>query len=555
MSVQRVPVLVVGGGLAGMSAALFLAHHGVPSLLVEQHRTTSIHPKARGQSPQTMEALRIAGVADRAKAAGPAGGTRLQITIAESIVGRTLHTIVEEPPDLARLSPGGFAMASQERMEPILAERASELGAQIRFSTRLEAFTQDADGVTATLRDAITGQMETIHAGYLIAADGHRSPIRAALGIGTHGRGALNHYMMWVFEADLGHLIEESTVTLYYLQNPALHGGNGALVTTDHSGRYVVAVEYHPEHGESPADFTPERAVEQIRAATGIPDLAVRILHSDETEFAARVADRFSLGRVHLIGDAAHVMPPTGGQGGNAAIMDGFYLAWKLAMVVKGEAGPGLLDSHDAERRPITELLVEQQYANLVARMAPHLANGSEAAPIDAAALFLGYRYPTGAIVGEPGDDGCLVEDPTAPTGRPGSRAAHVPLVRDGVPISTIDLFGDSFVLLTGSRGQRWRQAADEAAHQLGIKLAVHQIGADGLADPTGSWTTRYQLTDSDAVLIRPDRFITWRSTGHSDPQALQTALERVLDRPTHDRDRPITTRPESSEENREPVA
>ncbi len=532
MSIERVPVLVVGGGLAGMSAALFLAHHGVPSVLAEQHRTTSIHPKARGQTPQTMEALRIAGIAQAAIAAGPDGDSRLHITIAERVVGRTLHTIVENVLDLSHLSPGGSAMASQERMEPILADRATELGAQIRFSTRLETLTQDTEGVTATLRDATTGQVHTARADYLIAADGHRSPIRTALGIGTHGRGSLNHYMMWLFEANLGHLIDDNTVTLFYLQNPALHGGNGALVTTDHPGRYVLAVEYHPDRGEKPADFTPERALEQIRAAIGIPGLPVRILHSDETEFAASVADRFSHGRVHLIGDAAHIMPPTGGQGGNTAIMDGFYLAWKLAMVLKGAAGPRLLDSHDAERRPVAEILVEQQYANLVRRMAAHLADGSEAAPVDPAALFLGYRYPTGAVVSEPDDNGSLLEDPSAPTGRPGSRAPHVPLVRDGLPLSTIDLFGSSFVLLTGSSGQPWRHAAEEVAHRLGIQLAVHQIGANGLADTTGTWASRYGVTDSSAVLVRPDRFIAWRSTEPNNHlKALETALRHVLDR------------------------
>jgi putative polyketide hydroxylase len=528
MSIERIPVLIVGGGLAGMSAALFLAHHGVSSLVVEQHRTTSIHPKARGQTPQTMEALRIAGIARAAISAGPAGDSRLRITIAESVVGRTLHTIVEDPVDLPQLSPGGSAMASQERMEPILADRAIRLGAQMRFSTRLDDFSLDPDGITTMLRDTTSGQVQTIRADYLIAADGHRSPVRAALGIGTHGRGLLNHYMTWLFEADLGHLIDNNTVTLYYLQNPALHGANGALVTTDHPSRYALAVEYHPDRGDKPGDFTVERAIEQVRTAVGIPDLPVRILHSDQTEFAARVADRFSSGRIHLIGDAAHVMPPTGGQGGNMAIMDGFYLAWKLAMVVRGAAGPGLLDSHDAERRPVAEMLVEQQYANLVRRMAPHLADGSEAAPVDPATLFFGYRYPAGAIVAEPGDDGSLLEDPSAPTGRPGSRAPHVPLVRDGVPISTIDLFGRSFVLLTGSRGQRWLQTADEIAVRLGIPLVVHQIGRNGLADASGGWTSRYGITDSDAVLVRPDRFIAWRSTH---PLPLDTALRKILSR------------------------
>lgn len=260
-----------------------------------------------------------------------------------------------------------------------------------------------------------------------------------------------------------------------------MHGGNGALVTTDHPGRYALAVEYHPHRGDKPGDFTVERAIEQIRTAIGVADLPVRILHSDQTEFAAFVADRFSSGRVHLIGDAAHVMPPTGGQGGNTAIMDGFYLAWKLAMVVDG--------------------------------------------------LLLGYRYPTGAIVAEPGEDGSLLEDPSAPTGRPGCRAPHVQLIRDGVPISTIDLFGSSFVLLTGSRGERWRESAAEVAPRLGIRWAVHQIGVDGLTDANHNWTTRYGVTDSGAVLVRPDRFIAWRSTEHSHPQHLDAALRRILHR------------------------
>jgi 2,4-dichlorophenol 6-monooxygenase len=117
-------------------------------------------------------------------------------------------------------------------------------------------------------------------------------------------------------------------------------------------------------------------------------------------------------------------------------------------------------------------------------------------------------------------------------------RQRTYPLVRNGVPISTIDFLGDSFVLLIGSRGQRWRQAADQATHHFGIQVAVHEIGVNGLGDPTGTWTIRYQLTDSDAVLIRPDHFLAWRSTGHSEPKALQAALERALDRRTHDRNR-----------------
>jgi len=210
-------------------------------------------------------------------------------------------------------------------------------------------------------------------------------------------------------------------------------------------------------------------------------------------------------------------MPPTGAFGGNTAILDGYSLAWKLALVVLGEAGPGLLDSHDVERRPYSELLVEQQYRAFIERMRPDLADDTLAAPVEpASALFFGYRQ-LGAIVAEPDDDGAVLENPEQPTGRPGSRAPHVPLGDGG---STVDLFGREFVVLTGSAA--WAAAAGE------LGLPAHRLD---LLDPTGGWVKPYGVTDDGAVLVRPDGFVAWRSVGAGAPEELALALRIVLAR------------------------
>jgi 2-polyprenyl-6-methoxyphenol hydroxylase-like FAD-dependent oxidoreductase len=504
------PVLVVGAGLAGLSAAMFLGVHGVPPLVVERHATTSVYPKASGQFPHTMEALRVAGVDRRMADAGPAD-PGMRIVVGDSVTGRVFHEVlVDTSPDFAALSPAGWANASQEAAEPILLDRARELGADVRFSTELVSFTQDDNGVTATIRDA-TGE-RTVRARYLVAADGHRSPIRHALGIGTHGRGELGRSSGIVFDADLG----RTGFALYYLQNPALPRDSGVVVSTDTPHRWALSVGHEPEIDDA-------RWRELIRVATGVPDLEPVLVSSGAAsgDTAVRVADRFSHGRAHLIGDAVRVMPPTGGFGGNTAILDGYHLAWKLAMVVRGEAGPGLLDSHDPERRPYAEVIVEQQYAEFVRRMRPDLADDTLAAPVEpVSALFFGYRH-LGAIVPEPGEDGAVLENPEEPTGRPGSRAPHVPLRRAGADLSTVDLFGRRFVLLTESA--RWAAAAPAG-------VEVCRVGVD-VEDQEGRWAKTYGVTGDGAVLVRPDGFVAWRAVGEGAPAELARALDTVLDR------------------------
>ncbi|WP_259404691.1 FAD-dependent monooxygenase [Microbispora sp. H10830] len=530
MTTESAPVLVAGAGLAGLSTAMFLGLHEVPALVVERHAGLSTQPKARGQMPPTMEALATAGVAGRFLEAAPPGGTESIIVIAESVTGRVLHDFVQTAPDLSGLSAAPMAATSQERAERILADRAVQLGAEIRFSTILETFRQEDDRVVATLLDTATGRRRTVTSRYLVGADGHKGTIRDAAGIAAHGRTSARpaRTMFLQFEADLDVTLRGAAFGLFYLRNPALPGGSVTVVTTDHPGRYVVSCGFGP-------DEEPDRdaLTEMIRTACGVPDLDVTIVNaawSSSGEHVTRVADTFHSGRVLLAGDAAHLMPPTGGQGGNTAVMDGYHLAWRLAYALAGVAGPGLIASYDAERRPYADALAEQQYANMVQRRAPHLRDDTVAEIMDPAVVLFGYVSPSGAFVREPGEERPLFEDPAAPSGRPGTRAPHVRLSREGVPMSARDLFGTGFTVLAGAEGGIWEKAAAEAARSLRVPIETYVVGgAPELGDPDGRFPAAYGITSTGAVLVRPDGVIAWRSLGEAGLAELEGALRTVL--------------------------
>jgi hypothetical protein len=243
------------------------------------------------------------------------------------------------------------------------------------------------------------------------------------------------------------------------------------------------------------------------------------------------VARAFQSGRIFLAGDAAHLMPPNGGFGGNTGIHDAHNLAWKLALVLKGVAGPTLLDSYEAERRPVSRFTVEQAYTRYVTRTAPYLGARDFEPLVNDLDIELGYLYCSQAILSEEGDGGPH-EDPRQPSGRPGSRAPHVWLMRGGERISTLDLFGRSFVLLANSQGSRWCAAARAAAGRFqDAEMDAHHVGTALLRDAEARFSQAYGLSPSGATLVRPDGFVAWRAKAmEGDPAgALSRALTAIL--------------------------
>jgi hypothetical protein len=238
------------------------------------------------------------------------------------------------------------------------------------------------------------------------------------------------------------------------------------------------------------------------------------------------VARRFQDGRIFLVGDAAHLMPPNGGFGGNTGIHDAHNLAWKLAAVLRGEAGPKLLDSYDLERRPVCKFTVEQAYTRYVTRTATYLGKTDFQPLAPDFNIELGYLYRSPAILSE-GGEAKVHDDPHTTAGRPGSRAPHLWLEKDGKKVSTLDLFGTSFVMLAGPRGAAWCSAARAAAAKFpGLGLHIYSVGAD-LGDPGSGFAAAYGLSPSGAALVRPDGFVAWRATAmENNPQAV---IERVV--------------------------
>ncbi|MFF8943902.1 FAD-dependent oxidoreductase [Streptomyces sp. NPDC014864] len=529
MSSSDAPVLIVGGSLVGLSAAVFLAHHGVRCTLVERHPGTSIHPRAVGYYPRTAELLRQAGVEDAAlrEAAGfEAHRTRAGVT---SLAGEVLFSKeeLEGGDELGDLTPSRLLLLPQDRLEPLLRDRAVELGADLRFGTELLSFAEDPDGVTAVLADG-DGDTRTFRSDYLVACDGPRSTVREALKVPRRGRGVLSRHVSIAFGADLRPVLGDRRYSVVHVKNPDVMG---ILVHDDTLTGGTLIVGYRPEDGESLDDFTDARCAELVAAAVGSPEVEVTIRSRFPWDMAEQVAEEFVHGRVLLAGDAAHVVPPTGGYGANTGIADAHNLAWKLALVVDGVAGADLLRTYDAERRPVAAYTAEQGSLQLAVRSGSATPE-QQAATADALTVTMGQAYRSTAVVPEPGAEALPAPaDPRTLRGRAGTRAPYVVLARDGAPVPTLDLFGSGFVLLAGERGGEWLTAAAAAAAALGLKLTARRVvpgsggGSGTLADPDGQWAERYGgLAPEGAVLVRPDGVVAWRSPG-ADPAGEEAAV------------------------------
>ncbi|HEU4618350.1 MAG TPA: FAD-dependent monooxygenase [Gammaproteobacteria bacterium] len=536
---EEVPVLIVGGSLVGLTTAALLGQHGVRALAVERHAGTAIHPRAGHFQIRTIEILREMGLEPEVRQKAretydPEGG----IIAVESLAGKEVARFI---PNLNigvdDRSPTGRIFIDQDVLEPMLKRRAQDLGAELRYRTEMTSFEQDAEGVRAVIRNLDSGEEREVRARYMVAADGNRSRVRKALGIEMGGYGVLSKSVTIYFEADCAPYLQGRNSGVFYVHNPLLRGffrlnraGQRGFLAVNIVGSDVTSDEaVNVSEG-----ITEARALELLRAAIGVPDLPMKVRQIVPWEAEANVASRYQSGRVFLAGDAAHVVPPNGGFGGNTGVQDAHNLAWKLAMVVEGRAGPKLLESYEKERQPVGEFTVDQAYGRYATRVVPERGTANVKPPVEDLIIEIGYRYRSAAVVGAGSDDDPVFQHPDRLGARPGTRAPHVALRRGGEAISTLDLCGKNFVVMTGPEGAAWKTHVDEAARALGVPIDVWQVGGPGsLEDADGRFLEAYALPPAGAVLVRPDSFVAWRAdapAATAGPE-LGRALASILDR------------------------
>jgi 2-polyprenyl-6-methoxyphenol hydroxylase-like FAD-dependent oxidoreductase len=517
---------------------MFLAQHGIRSIAVERMRAGSPLPRAAHFHLRTIELFRAAGIEDEVRLQSEQDFVPEGALIAmDNLSGRKLADII---PGLNvgvddSLTPCRRLFVNQPGLEQVLRKRTQEVGAQVRAGCEVVGFSQDADGVTARVRDIDSGAESSIRCSYLVGADGAHSKVREILGIPLDGRGIFSNSITIYFRADLRRQLGGKPISIVYINNP-MFGGFFRLQKDCQSGFMVVNTVGDPKvdpvkAANAAADTSEERLIELVRAGAGVPDLDVKIDGVARWRATSDVAREFQRGRVFIVGDAAHLMPPNGGFGGNTGIHDAHNLAWKLAMVLKGVAGPALLDSYEAERKPVAKFTVEQAYTRYVTRTATYLGATDYEPLAHDFNVELGYIYHSPAISPDNGD-GKGHDDPRLTLGRPGARAPHLFLERDGKRISTLDLFGRNFVLLAAPEGAAWCEAGRiEAARLSDVQLDVHRVGSADLADPENRFCGAYGLPPTGACLVRPDGFVGWRAkASEPDPSAsLATALRTLL--------------------------
>jgi putative polyketide hydroxylase len=446
-------VLVVGAGPAGLTAAATLGRLGIDTLVVERRPSLSDLPRATFVSTRSMEIFRSWGLEDEIRAGGVDVTPQMLScrTLTRAGEGVAVPTGLPTREQAAVISPTFPACAPQDHLEPVLREYACSVGVRARLGVELVAVEQLPDDIRATVRDVATGRVGEVRSRYLIAADGAHSRTRTALGIATHGPDGLGEAASALFHAPIWQVVGERRYGLYDINHP---DAAGVLLPAGRDDRWLYGVLWQTGEDDA-ASFDRERFTRRIRLAVGVPDLPVAIASIGSFAFTAKLAERFRDGRAFLVGDAAHRVTPRGGTGMNSAIHDGYDLGWKLGWVLRGWAEPELLDSYEAERRPVVE--------HNVARSVD--AESSRRGADRALHADLGGRIP------------------------------HALVHTDGGPASTLDLLGPGLTVFAGPEGGRWDPPAGVIAGQ--APVAVRRL------DPIAA--AALGIRGDRALVVRPD--------------------------------------------------
>lgn len=518
-------VLIVGGGPVGLALAAELGRMNIGCTLVEQRDGAISFPKMNMVSSRSMEFCRRWGIADDVRDVGWPDDYPLNIVFVTAMTGHELARF--DYPGYAErgalsYTPDGNRRCPQTLFDPILQARVREFpSVALSYRTRLEEFQSDADGVHAVLRDVDTNETRRISANYMVGCDGAESLVRDVAGIEMVGNPALSHNINVFFSAaELPGWTDRGRCWANWLVGP--NGQWGNIVAVDGRDKWRLSMTGFKQ-GDVLSDSD---AADAIRRAVGV-DFDFTVHNALSWTRKQQVAETYRRGRVFIAGDAAHLLSPTGGFGMNTGIGDAVDLGWKIAAAVNGWAGPGLLDSYEAERRPIGVANVEEATRNhsklaglpkgdtiaedgpagaaLRADIRHTIETGGYNQEYEAEGLILGYSYDTSPVIVPDGSP--PVDQPVSdyrPTARPGARAPHA-WISDGS--STLDLFGTGLTLLRFGGSGASGTGLIAAAAAAGVPLTTYDIDDADIA----------ALYRSPLVLVRPDGHVCWRGTNDDD--------------------------------------
>lgn len=577
-------VLIIGSGPAGLTTAAHLSTAGVPNMVVNRYRWLAGTPRAHITNQRAMEVFRDLGqdleseIYLYATDQDLMGNNVFCVSLAGEELGR-MKSWGNDPYSRAEhvaSSPTHMNDLPQTFLEPLLMKTACARGTQARMSCEYLRHEQDGEGVTTTCLDKLTGKEFTIRSNYLVGADGGNSAVAENEGFAYEGKMGVGGSMNILFRADLSRYVAHRPSVLYWVMQPGADVGGigmGLVRMVRPWNEWLIVWGYDIAQ---PAPVVDKALATQVaRQLVGDPGLEIDLISANTWTVNNCYATEMRRGRVFIMGDAAHRHPPSNGLGSNTSVQDSFNLAWKLAAVLKGQAGEALLDSYSAERAPVAKQIVTRANQSIAefgpifgalgmdggvdtdkikANMA-RLADATAAAEaqrtalreaiafkkyeFDAHGVEMNQRYRSSAVQADGQPEPAFAKDPELHaqlTTWPGSRLPHAWVYdKAGKTHSTLDLCGrGQFTLLTGIGGEAWGKAAADVGAALGIELRVQVIGAGrGYDDFGGDWARLREVSDSGVIVVRPDHHVCWRRVALvADPKAeLAKAMKAILGR------------------------